>query len=128
MSDALLANIDKISSETLDRVKGMDNMLQTIANTNAIIAKAHSDVGNAFLMMAKTFDKVEERQEKLENTNTSLYKEKGIPPKIFLIVTCTLAVVIVLGAVWVTNTFIRASFTSIEAGIQGVREEVQHGK
>lgn len=33
-------------------------------------------------------------------------------------VTATLAVVIVAGAAWVTNTFIKASFTSFEVGMK----------
>jgi len=116
MSEALLLGIDEKSTETLRTIKGIDGMLKTIIETHVTMAKAHSDIGNAFTMMAKTFDKVEQRQNKLEDTNTAMYKEKGIPPNIFFTVAATLCMVIILGAVWITNTFIKASLTTFEAG------------
>jgi len=116
MSGVTLAEIENLFSDTITTVKDMDGMLRTVIATQATMAKAHSDIGSAFTMMARTFEKVEERQNQLELTNTSLYRDKGIPPNIFFIVSATLCVVIVLGAVWITDTFIKASFTNLEAG------------
>lgn len=116
MTGATLSEIEELFAETIKKVANMDGMMQTLMATQATIAKAHGDVGIALTMMAKTFEKTEERQNQLENTNVELYKEKGIPPKIFLLVTSTFAIMLILGAVWVTDTFIKASFTTFEAG------------
>lgn len=120
-----LAEIESLFEETIMTVKDMDGMLRTTVATQATMAKAHSDIGNAFTMLAKTFERVELRQEQLEQTNNDLYRSKGVDPKIFFMVVTTLAIVIILGAVWVTDTFIKASFTSFEAGKKEVIKEIK---
>lgn len=124
-SPATMDQIQEYFEDHLKRVSDMDGMLKTIAATQATMAKAHSDVGTAFTMMAKTFEKVEERQSQLETNNLQLYKDKGIPPNIFFTVVGSLAVVLILGATWITNTFIKASFTSFEAGVKQNTEQIQ---
>lgn len=89
------------------------------------MAKAHSEIASAFTMLAKTFEKTEERQTQLENTNTKLYEAKGVSPQIFLMVTGALSLISILLAVWITDTSIKASFTGIEAGRKEDIQELQ---
>ncbi len=117
-----LAEIEDLFAETIIKVSDMNGMLQTQIATQATMARAHSDVGSAFLLIAQTLRKTEERQDQLEQTNNDLYKEKGIPPNIFFIVAGTLCIVIVLGAIWITDTFVKASLTNIEAGKRQVTD------
>lgn len=122
---ATLAEIEDLFADTIMTVGEMNGTLKTVLATQATMARAHTDIGVAVTLMAKTFEKLEERQGNLEKTNNDLYKEKGVSPKIFMMVTGVLGLVIILGAVWVTDTFIKASYNSLEAGRRKSLQEIQ---
>lgn len=90
--------------------------MRSIVETNETMARAHAEIGNAFSMLARTFEKTEQRQHQLEATNNKLYENKGISPQIFLLVTGVLSLLLILGTIWITDTSIKATFTSFEAG------------
>lgn len=113
---ASLGEIEELFAESIVKIGDINGMMKTVLATQATLAKSHSDIATAFTLMAKTFEKSEQRQERLEDTNNKLYREKGVPFQLFLMVVASLCGVIILVAVQSTDTFVKATLTSFEAG------------
>lgn len=124
---ASLAEIEALFADSIIKIGDINGMMQTVVATQATLATAHAEIGKAVTMLAKTFEKVEERQSQLEKTNTELYTARGVPPTVFFIVVSTLSALLILGGIWVTDTFIKASFSSFEAGKKQITTGVQDG-
>lgn len=124
------ATLEKLLTTTLTELSGMSRDMETMKVSQLTMAEAHKGLASAAQSMAETFRRAEERQERLEETNRSLYKDKGITPNVFYTVTLTLCSVIILGAAWITDTSVKATLTSFEAGkrqaetVQKVKEEI----
>lgn len=119
---ATVGDMESLLGDTIMQVSTIEKNLAQIAQTQHLMAEAHGTIAEAIKSMADTFKRAEERQDKLETTNQNLYKEKGVSPNVFFLVTGTLCGVIILGAVWVTDTSIRATLTSFEAGKTQAKE------
>ncbi len=113
---ATIAEIESLLSETIMDVKDTNNRIDKLEDAAMLMAKSYETISEAAKSMAETFKRAETRQERLETTNHALYKEKGVSPNVFFLVTGTLCTVIVMGAVWVTDSSIKATLTSFEAG------------
>lgn len=128
MGGATLAEIEDLLSDSLLNISDTKSMVQTMLTTQTIIAESQKSMALATESIARTFEKLEERQRTLEETNKDLYRNKGIAPNIFFLVTGTLCSVIVLGAVWLTDTSIKATLTSFEAGKKQLESSLKEAK
>ncbi len=128
MNGASLAEIEDLLSGTMMSVQDTKAMIQTMLSTQTTIAEAQRVMSNATQQLADTFNRMETRQVALEATNLSLYKDKGIAPNIFFLVTGTLCGVIILGAIWLTDTSIKATLTSFEAGKKQIEQSLNEVK
>lgn len=116
MPGITIGEIEELFSNTILQVTDNRATLVALLATQNVIADSQRIMAEAVKSMADTFKRVEDRQEKLENINISLYNSKGVSPNVFFLVTGTLCSVIVLGAIWLTDTSIKATLTSFEAG------------
>ncbi len=118
MCSATLGEIEDLFSDTMTKVEDTHKRLVELENVAMINARAHETIAQAIQLMSQTFKSAEERQGSLEETNQELYKAKtsSVSPTAFLLVVGTLCVVIVLGAVQMTDTYVKATATSFEAG------------
>jgi hypothetical protein len=125
-------------------ISAISKDVQDIKTSQLDMSASHHMLAEAARSMAETFARSEERQSKfeehqvkyeerqttLEQTNQFLYKDKGITPNVFFLVTGTLCAVIILGVIWITNTSVKASLTSFEAGknqaeaLQAAKKEI----
>ena len=121
MSNVTLGEIKDLLSDTIEKVTNMDVTMNRLASSSERMSQAASS-------MATTYDKTEKRQQTLEEMNIKLYEKKGISPDIFFMVTGTLCGVIVLLAIWITDTYFKASLTSIEAGKKQLEESLNKVK
>lgn len=119
--------VEELLNGTLKEITGLSADMEIMKHNQAIMAASHQTLALAAKSVADTLAKTEDRQSRLEKTNESLYQSKGVSPNVFFLVTGTLCVVIVLGAIWITDTSVKATLTSFEAGkkiVQGIREEM----
>jgi hypothetical protein len=121
VSNVTLGEIKDLLSDTIEKVTNMDVTMNRLASSSERMSQAASS-------MATTYDKTEKRQQTLEEMNIKLYEKKGISPDIFFMVTGTLCGVIVLLAIWITDTYFKASLTSIEAGKKQLEESLNKVK
>jgi len=121
MNGVTLSEIEELLSETILKVSTMDITLNRLASSS-------ERMSNAAESMARTYDKTEKRQQVLEEMNIKLYEKKGIAPNIFFMVTGTLCAVILLLAIWITDTYFKASLTSLEAGKKQIEETLDKVK
>ena len=114
----LLGEIESLFSDTMLKVESTYKRIEKIEEAAMINAKAHETIAHAIELMAQTFKRVEERQDKLEEVNQELYRTKvgAVTPNVFFMVTGTLCTVIIMGGIWITNTSIEATLTSFKAG------------
>lgn len=127
MTEEILERVEALAVDTKTQMSHMGEDIHVIKDSQVVMAKAHESLATAAQSMADTFKRAEERQARLEDTNQELYKDKGITPSAFLLVTSTLCGVIILGAVWLTDTSIKATLTSFEAGKKQGQDEVTNG-
>lgn len=116
MEPFAVKEIQATLTNTLNEMALVGKDIEEIKSTQQIMAKSHEIIAEAAKQMSETFRRAEIRQENLELTNRTLYKEKGVSPNVFFLVTGTLCAVIILGAVWITDTSVKATLTSFEAG------------
>lgn len=123
--------IEEVLTAILNKeIAGMSKDMQDVKASQLAMSGAHEILALAAKSMANTFERAESRQSALEQTNQNLYKDKGITPNVFFLVTGTLCAVIVLGAVWLTDVSVKATLTSFEAGkrqaetLQAVKKEI----
>jgi len=123
--------VEELLHDTLKEVTGMSKDMEAVKHSQVVMARSHETLAIAAKSMAATFEKSEERQSKLEQTNQALYRHKGVSPNVFFLVTGTLCGVITLGMVAITNTSVKATITSFEAGkrqaqiVQAAKDELR---